>query len=89
MDMAGVNELCLVLFPVTGGLPGLAQCGPAIPAWLMPCCLHAVDASPAIPMNCATCRFTPGFDSGGFALGVGPPPFVVFEDRRLTPEPPA
>ena len=77
------------LVSLTGAVPGSAQCGPAIPAPLMPCCLHAVNASPAMSMNCATCFFTPGFDSGGFVLGVRPPPFVVFEDRRLTPEPPS
>ena len=77
------------LVSLTGAAPGSAQCGLPIPAPLMPYCLHAVNASSAMSMNCATCFFTPGFDSGGFVLGVRPPPFVVFEDRRLTPEPPS
>ena len=77
------------LVSLTGALPGLAQHGPAFPARLMPCCLHAVNASPAMFMNCATCFFTPGFDSGGFALGVRLPPPVFVEDCCLKPELPS
>ena len=89
-DGYGMRER-IMFWPValTGALPGSAQLGLAIPARLMPCCLHAVYASPGMSMNCTTCFFTPGFDSGGFGeserweVGVRLPPFVALHQNLL------